>query len=332
MGRSAWWTVTMMIAAFAGAAGAAETVLLKWKHTPGDYVMTVTQDTTSTMSMSSTSAKQNQRSQAEMIIETVIDKPTDQGQEIHMTYRRVRIDTASGPTTMSYDSAAANPTPSPVAGIFGAMIDHRLTMVLGPKGEVVEIRGVDEMWEKVIRTNPQLALLGDGMKKQFGEGLFNQAFTQQQKMMPDKPIAVGGEWSAETTIDLPVVGKMKVNQKCKLTELRKGVAVISFDGKLTSTQGDPTAVGATGMETQFEKMDLTLSGSHDFDPALGMHVASKVKTTGKLVLKMKPPQPSGGAKVESMVMSINIDGLTNMKLTRGKYVRPAKPEAKSTAK
>jgi hypothetical protein len=226
-----------------------------------------------------------------MTLETVVEKATDEGQKIHVTYKRVQMKASGGPQAreMSYDSAAEDEEGSnPMAAAFKQILGKKIDVTLDNKGAVTKVEGAG-MVEKSVK----------------------EMFTQN---LPDKPIAVGEHWENTMKQDMP--GGKPLNVKLTST-LRKvdnvgghKVAVIDIEGKGTkeaatsknSEEGEAPAPG---------KMVMDMKGTIKLDLVTGQSVESEVTVN---------------ADMDMGVMTIKSKSVINTATKEGKYEAPKKVE------
>lgn len=335
MKRSSILAAAAILACGASLAAAQDKVSLKWKYTPGVYVMTIVQDTQNIVSMGENSPKIPSKQKMTMAIEMEIEKPSDQNQTIYLTYKRIQMEASSPMTKAAYDSAAPDAGGSMLAGPLGGLIDQRLTFVLDANGEVKEVKGIDEMWDKIVKSDPRMAGMGEAMKKQFGEGMFKQMFTQQQMMLPDNAVGKGDTWTKTNDIMLPMVGAVTMTQDCAIKDLQKSgqgsLATITSEGKIKGKEAETKAVDFGSMKLSVENIDLATQGTNQFDSTLGMFTSGDGVVKGSMTMSTTPQAGPNGQISGPMKMRMDVDSNVKMSLKPGKYVPPASAPAAKPA-
>lgn len=178
----------MTIAAAAAGAWGQEKVTFQVKHVPGSYVTSVATQTVQQVGNDRAAA---QTATMTVVQEITIDKPTDQGQHVRVVHRRIQQSHKGGPVEMTYDSAD-KPLPNeknPLA-VIGLVVDVPIDVTLDKAGKVTEVKGLDQVWEKVAVESP---LLARQMKATFSE-MVKEQFAQSSRVLPDKPVGLGDTW------------------------------------------------------------------------------------------------------------------------------------------
>ncbi len=313
----------------AGLCRAGEKVTLEQKFVPGTYVTTMTTDMRNATQMPNARGEIKQGIKMLMVMETTVEKPSDKGQTIRITYKRFRQSVTSGSMSISYDSAKATESQNPqMAKIYGAMLDHEIRFTMDSEGKIVDSKGLDEMWDKMGAGNPAMALVVKNMKKQFGNTMLKQMISSSSRYMPDKPVAVGDTWETNTKQNVPVLGEIDFVQQCKLTDLPDTpagkVAVIVFTGKMKSDKPTTTDMGQGKMT--FTSVDMTMTGK------MNVNIANTTLTTTVMDMSSRIKMSVGGPEGRTMDMAVDTKGTVKTTVRPGRYEPPAtQPAAESSA-
>jgi len=186
----------------------------------------------------------------------VLDVDNEGNMQVRYTYIWSRFKQTNPMMTTDYDSAKRMATPAG-AEAFAALLGLSYTMRLSPKGEVLDIKGVEELAEAVQEKapgadpsaagNPIAALLDAETLKGVTENTL--------AVYPDKPVEPGDSWARTRRTKQGVT--MITDHKWALEKLEGGVATISSTSSLkTDPNGAP-------MQTQGIALKFDLSGTQD---------------------------------------------------------------------
>jgi hypothetical protein len=135
----------------------------------------------------------------------VLKKKKSGQTEVKLTYKRVKMSQDYGPQNVEYDSdnppAFLDPSMKSLASLPGA----ELNVVFAPDGQVEQIRGVDELLDRMVKSmelpeNPHKNEIISDLKRQFGAEALKQTLGEITSFYPEKPVAVGEQWDKELSI------------------------------------------------------------------------------------------------------------------------------------
>ncbi len=332
--RKCLWTTTCLAVLAAAAACEAEMVTLKAGYEPGTYVMTMTMNMDGATTMP-TGQAMSQKMTMMMVTEMEVGAADEQGtKKMRVTFKRVAQSVSAAGQSISYDSAAPEGGNPMLATTLGVMLDKPMEMKLGADGKVVEVSGMDKMWDAMAAENPRMAPMLSNMKQRFGDSYLSNMMDWSHRMMPDKPVAVGQDWDASIEMPIPMLGQVQVKQKCNLKELKDTpqgqVAVIAFTSEMQKEGGEEVEMG-TPVSMTVDKAKISQAGTMEMMVASGMPLNYGADQSSAITMTMTPPADSG---TEAMTMQIQQAGKINMTVRKGKYVAPTtKPaeEAPATA-
>ncbi len=311
--------IAAVVLAIGAVAVAQEKVTLKAKREPGAYVMTMTSDGATNV----TGARNvKQKTSTLIAMEMTADKPTAEGQVIHVTYKRFKLNVSNPMMSVTYDSANPASAESPLAPTYKAMLDKTVDVTLAADGAVKDVEGVDQLFDEVTRDNPQMAQAAAQMKQQFGKGMFVQMFESTSKSLPAKPVGPGDTWTVNEKMTMPTAGMGNIKIDYKLKEIKDGIAYIDFTGKITR---DEAATGpASGLPIKIDQFKSTQSGTMKFDIAKGMATQTKMDQKTSVAT-------TRGEGESAQKENIDIDQTMLVTLAPGKYTPPASQPAPAPA-
>lgn len=131
---------------------------------------------------------------------------------IDVLYTWVVYETETIMGKVSYDSSdPAAEIPAGAEG-FSALVGNGFSMLLSPEGEVLDLEGLDELYNDMLDAleisddvlRSQLKTL---FREQFGEEAMKQQFASITAYIPDEPVSVGDSWTQETEVSalLPMI-------------------------------------------------------------------------------------------------------------------------------
>jgi len=216
---------------------------------------------------------------------------------IKTTYQTIHTRMEGPMGVMEYDSTkpqqpGAN---NPMSAMHKAMLGHSFVMKLTPKGEILEIKGIDEMVAKMV----DKMATDETMKQQMKEMMKN--FINEDKMketsgtmvaaLPQKPVGIGDSWTNK--ISVAIGFPMEIDTTNTLTDHKEGIITIQTNANIeTGDDAKPTAMGPMKMTM---KMKGAQKGTIQIDAATGWIVRSKTDVNFTGEFKTEPneqmPQP-----------------------------------------
>jgi len=240
----------------------------------------------------------------------VLDVDDNGNMSIKTTYLAIHTKMEGPMGVMEYDSAKP-PQPgvdNPMSAMYKAMLGQSFVMKLAPKGEILEIKGMDEM----IATMIDKMTIDEAKKQQMKEMMKN--FINEDKMketsgmmvaaLPPKPVGIGDSWTNK--ISVPIGFPMEIDTTNTLTDHKGGIVTIETNAGIeTGDDAKPTEMGPMKMTM---KMKGTQKGTIQIDAATGWIVRSKANANFAGEFKTEPneqmPQP--------MTIPIAIESVTTV--------------------
>jgi hypothetical protein len=165
---------------------------------------TIDQVTTQSMGGMNQEVKQNQIFEYTM---NSIDKDSKGNFDTKITYTRVAIDVDAGVMKFAYDSnsddksAAGNPQ----LMSFAALINKSINVKFSPKGEVIEVKGIDVMIDQIINevsggNEAMKSQIKQSMDNSFNESTLKQMLGASFMDLPMNNVKVGTSWTENKSI------------------------------------------------------------------------------------------------------------------------------------
>jgi len=240
----------------------------------------------------------------------VLDVDDNGNMSIKATYLTIHMKMEGPMGVMEYDSTKP-PQPgaeNQMSAMQAAMLGQSFVMKFSPKGEILEIKGMDEMIAKMI----DKMAVDEAKKQQTKEMMKN--FINEDKMkemsgamvaaLPPKPVGIGDSWTNK--ISVAVGFPMEIDTTNTLTDHKDGIVTIETNAKIeTGDEAKPTEMGPMKMTM---KMKGTQKGTIQIDSATGWIVRSKADANFAGEFKTEPneqmPQP--------MTIPIAIESVTTV--------------------
>ncbi len=299
------------------APAAAEKVKLEQKYPPGTYTTTLKQSGDMTVIVNAGGQERTQAQKMEMLMvsEMVVSEPDDQGvQTLSVSYERIRQVMQMAGQKLIYDSQKPDASHPMLAQSLKPLLDAKLKITLGKDGEVKEVKGMEDLWDKMVQKNPRMAPMVEKMKEQFGDRMIKQLIGQANKVLPEKPVGVGDTWKSKMDAAVPVIGTMKITQNCRLKEISKvdgaEIAHIAIKGKVKNNE--PTQMQVQGVNMTVQSMDLDQEGAMQFNASSGMLQEQSVRQKGTIKMSIQTPQG------QNVTTQTEMDTVTDVKVEKKK--------------
>lgn len=260
-------------------------VSLRHRWTPGAYEIATEMDMDQTVTPGGRPSQRQKMSQ-EIHVRLDVDARGEAGtKDARLSYGSVVQKMTVGGQVLGYDSngPAAQNAPQ-LAAVLEPLMGADIRITLDAEDRVSEVRGLNEVWDKVARTNPQLAGMAGQMKNEMGDEMIRQLLNGSAEMLPQEPVGTGDTWPATIPLNVPFVGKVNVEYECRLDDVEETadgqVAHIAFRGHLKE-EGATTASVGPGRVT-IKDVDFKQVGSMQFDIDTGMVAGTTMKQTGRI--------------------------------------------------
>ena len=216
---------------------------------------------------------------------SVLEVTGDGDATIRVTMDRVRMSMVTPMGTMGVDSADEASTGSPLDAL-KAIAGTSFTMVLEPRGGLLEISGVEELRETLGAgvSDPALTAILDQTLSE--EALRNQ-WAQGGTALPDEAVGVGSTWDHTATIANPITGATTVALAYEVESIDGDLVVIGNTGTISL---EPGATPQLPFPVEFG--DSAMVGTITFDTGRGLMTVNE--------------------STMNMQMSMSIGGQTNV--------------------
>jgi len=185
--------------------------------------------------------------------------------------------------TLDYDSAK-QPTPPAGAEPFAALLGQGYVVRISPKGEVLDVNGVEELQAAVRKKLPPGAEADPAMSaltQYFDKNAIKQMAESTWSVYPDKPVEQGESWSKKRVVS-PMF-EMTIDSKSTLQKREAGVATIATTSSLRTNANKPVEAG--GMKMTFD-LAGTQDGTIRIQEATGLIVLNQAESQLKGEIKL----------------------------------------------
>lgn len=322
MNMRAMWVGAVVLAA---SAALGQTVRLERKYLPGNYLLTQETRMQQDISSGSETAHQEMTMRAEMLMQ--VSEPDTQGNTtMRLRYRNLRQTMNMGDRTLVYDSADPDRQAPELASTLEPLLGAEITVSIDGAGNVVSVRGMDEIWDRMAQQSPQFAQTAAIMKQQMGNQTIRHMLDRTDQMLPQEPVAQGDRWQSQMTVTLPFVGELTYEQDSRLEDIRQAeggqIARIAYTARITTSQ--PTTTEMDGTELTVQSVDLRQTGTSEFDVAMGQVRSETLRQEGQM--RMSVPGEGGEPQTMTVDQNMSVESelheATEDEIKRPRFSRP----------
>lgn len=286
--------LTVIAALFANSAFAGKKYdfTLNWK--PGKHYVINTTDQTIDQTVMGMSQKMQQDMKYGMIIDLVsIDE--NGTALLNITYDRIITEMKSPMGEMKYDSSKIDLTQAdPQTAVFAAMVGHTIQTKYTKDGQVQDVKGFNELFEKIFDQKnipeQQREPMKETFKRMFGDESMAKLFMSGSNPHKQKTLEVGQSWDINEKVDNGF--SMHMTGKATFVGIENGLRVIESDCKLTS---DNCILEMMGAKMDFKFDGNSKSTEYLNEDGLNMKTNATMDFDGNMKLDM----PGGGCEANS---------------------------------
>jgi hypothetical protein len=248
-------TAVLMLAAFAAhAAGQAVELRYQWKQ--GDVLTYRTEVRTVSSTTGPRGPEQFEQTLTQTFQLTVAAvNPADGSATLRQSISAVAVEVNTPAGKTAYDSmrpvpADADPRVQGMAKTLGGMVGEAISVTIAPTGEVRRIDGAARVVQKLIDNlprDPMSGALAQNIKAMLSDDALRSSLEQSFSRLPDKPVNVGGTWTAAHAVNAGAGGRVlgKSTFTLKAVEGTGDTAVARIAVSLALQQDDLPAAGAS---------------------------------------------------------------------------------------
>jgi hypothetical protein len=236
----------------------------------------------------------------------VLDVDAQGNMRIQYTYLWTRLKQVNPMAQADYDSSSKSPVPEGAEG-FAALVGQSYTIKMTPKGHVVDVNGVEQLRDAVLKKLPAGADTTMGMNPvamYIDPASVKQMAEANMAIYPDKSVNLGESWTREMAMKM---GFTTITQyKWTLQKQEAGVATIGLAATLRTDPNSPP-MDAMGMKV---KSDLsgTQEGTLQMAEATGLIMSTKERQQLKGQLKIAASADAPPTMVIPMTIDTQVTG------------------------
>lgn len=281
---------------------------LQWKLAKGKtYYQRTTADQLITQSIMGQEQKITQGTGIGMKLQ-VLDVDAKGNMKVQYTYIWTRFKQNNPMAgTVEYDSSQKSAAVPTGAEGFAALIGQSYTMTLTPRGKVLDVNGVDQLKQAVLKKLPtgaddaQTAQMTGIMSPYIDKDSLKQMTESRMDIYPDKPVSPGDSWTKD--LNIAVGFAMTIKAKNTLQKEEAGVATIATAATIKTDPSKPMDMG--GMSLSFD-LSGTQDGAAQVAKATGLISSAKEHQVLKGEIKLGPPAQGQPAMNFPMTMDTQI--------------------------
>lgn len=257
-------------------------VLLRQQFAPGKYRIVQAVERQQKFILGTDMPPTTVKITIEMTSELAVTKPNASGQkEMTLTFSRMKLSVPG----MGFDSTdPESMDKSRLGKVYKPLLKAKIAMVVDKSGKIVSAKGLDAVWDEMVKEDPSMKPFAEKMKGKMGDQTLREMLDSANRMMPPKPVGEGAVWHVKNTQEIPIIGKASVNVECELTGLRKTaagqIATIQLTSDIKSTGGGGAAMG--GMPVKINKVDLKQTGRVILNVETGLASEHTVSQKGQI--------------------------------------------------
>ena len=235
----------------------------------------------------------------------VLDVDADGNMQVECKYIWSRFKESGAMGSVDYDSTHGPSVPGGAEG-FAALLGQSYTIRLSPKGEVLDVNGIEDLAKAVRKKVPEELDTSSGLSPVaflLSKDGVQETTSSVLAVYPPEPVVEGARWE---TRDLTTQGgPILVESRWTVKKLWMGVASIT---SVSTVKADPTA---EPMDVQGAKMRIDLSGTHEgtaaVDEATGLIKTSSSQYLLKGQLGIVTPE---GKLLDTVAIPISLETTT----------------------
>ena len=278
---------------------AAEKVELKLRLEEGkDYLVESVSDMTTQMQMMGMSQNMVVQSGTGLTFHVLKVDPKTGNMDVKVTYSWVSMKQQGGPTgPVSYDSRThTGPVPPTAQGLAG-LIGQGYEVTLDSKGCVVEVRGVQEFFDKMMEGMPaeSRSMMEPMMKKQFGDSAMRATIEQATRIIPDRAVSPGESWQVQIVMGNPM--PMTIDNTYTLKEVKGDAVVLDFTSNVKPAPAEQSGMELPGGGKMTIEVNGTQAGQITVDRKTGLlrsNTSSQDFTGTTTITNPQAPAPMVG--------------------------------------
>jgi len=293
--------------------GQDEKITIPKQFAPGTYVITSKQTLRASGSVS-------MESQATVFLEMVVAPPTEEGQKLVLTFKRMKGSLKyAGTADSPYDTDGEEQASDSMAKFMKGRVGAEMEALIDKEGKILKVSDAERFLGVQGGNSSVGALFGGGIK---GDYILRWMLPGIDLVAAvPKQLAKGDSWTQSITSPRPLAGDMKFERKYNLNDVQKTaegqIAVIEMTGKAQLEK--PVLASEKMLLGDLNKLEIQESATGRLDLKTGIMTSwtQEIKQEMELFVRMDGANQSMTTKTETK---------EEITVTPGKYQKT--PEAK----
>jgi hypothetical protein len=186
------------------------------------------------------------------------------------------------------------------------LIDRPFTMLVTPRGEVLEVSGLTPLVQEILASDGASAVTMEQVETIVGDESMMSMYQSFQPVYPEEAM---GKWETESTVSLPMMGPAATRVRWTLGESRH------VDGHATTpaaaaaevtTPSEPATVSLGFADMELRLRNMVSKGVIDISNRDGWPVKGEIKSDGVMGMKLSIPGLSMPTSSDMTVKSVAI--------------------------
>jgi hypothetical protein len=266
---------------------AQEKYTLKNAYPPGQYEMVLNTEMDIVSRMSDKAKMPMKQKQTQYIAIDAAERSADGTQKVVMEITRMVMEQKMSVVNMKYDTADTTAKDSPLK-MLGVIVGLKLTILYDKDNVPIKFEGFKEFLEK-LSADPDYPQSALEVLKGMSDESMSKLLDAARDFMPKTPVAVGETWKTESTTEMPVFGKAKMDLTNTLKEVKvengKKIAVVLSKAVIRTDEANEMT-NMPNISMTFTKMDTSSETTALVEIESGLMVKSTAEMEMEMEMKM----------------------------------------------
>lgn len=232
---------------------------------------------------------------------TAVGKTPAGDTRVEVVYTDIRSNVITPQGNDSYDSKSDEQQFSTQTPVYEAMLNHPFTITYSSNGKIVEVAGMEEMFENMFASFPPE--MRANMEQLVGGGMMTEMLNNMTLFYPPGPVKIGDSWQVDNAFEIGGMS-MKVETIYSLSKRENGQAFLDVTG-VVFTDPDSDGMELNGMTLQYD-LEGTQTGTLVIDEAIGWMQAMEMFTEMGGVMNMMNIEDFGDMEIRMQVTTENL--------------------------
>ena len=217
-------------------------------------------------------------SKTELGVEYKIGRDSTGNILFNIVYDKVHLVNKTGDTETEADADLGDLSANPVSRMLAVLKKSKITAVINPTGEVVEVNGYKEMGEEIVSKFDPEDVNGKTLAlKQWdqviGQGMIKRNLDYLFRIFPDSAVYMGDSWKLSSRQEGEFNFTVKSNFQLK--SVNPDVAIINSNAKIKSDSTANNVMAQPGMV--ITNLEGEQEGEFEMETQTGMLIGCRIK-------------------------------------------------------